>query len=105
MTTLQDLEADEVFNVWQGSSRNLFVYRERERSIKDAKRLNCPTLVIHGSADDTVPVKYGEELHELISTSQLHVIANAGHGIAEYEECHEKIVDWLSLFGCIDGYL
>ena len=46
-----------------------------------AKRIQTPTLIIHGENDFLVPVKTAYELHEMIKNSKIVVIPNAGHGI------------------------
>ncbi|WP_436405265.1 alpha/beta fold hydrolase [Mycobacterium asiaticum] len=47
----------------------------------DLGDVTVPTLVLHGDADATVPFEgSGKRTHEMISGSQLHVIAGAPHG-------------------------
>ncbi|OBK15719.1 bromoperoxidase [Mycobacterium asiaticum] len=47
----------------------------------DLGNVTVPTLVVHGDADATIPFEgSGKRTHELISGSQLHVIAGAPHG-------------------------
>lgn len=41
--------------------------------------IRSPTLVIHGSDDRLVPVRYGEELARLIPGAELVVLPGAGH--------------------------
>ena len=44
-----------------------------------ARRVKCPTLVIHGEGDRRVPYKKGVEIHELVPGSQLLTIGGGGH--------------------------
>jgi pimeloyl-ACP methyl ester carboxylesterase/predicted glycosyltransferase len=44
-----------------------------------ARRVSCPTLVIHGDGDKRVPYAKGEEIHELVRDSQLLTIGGGGH--------------------------
>ncbi|HQU91795.1 MAG TPA: alpha/beta hydrolase [Pyrinomonadaceae bacterium] len=37
---------------------------DKFKSIEKIKRVNCPTLVIHGTEDSTIPLYHGEELFE-----------------------------------------
>ncbi len=48
---------------------------------EDAAKLDVPTLLIYGEADEQTPVRYGELLHELIGGSTLEVLPGAGHFI------------------------
>lgn len=41
--------------------------------------LDCPTLVIHGEADQITPLECGNELHEAIRGSQIEILEGAGH--------------------------
>ncbi|MEE9280413.1 MAG: alpha/beta hydrolase [Myxococcota bacterium] len=58
-------------------------------------QLDMPTVIIHGTADTTVPFALGEELHKAISQSELHPIAGAVHGILQYPEARSALRDWL----------
>lgn len=39
-----------------------------------------PTLVLHGAADEVVPVSHGEHYRDTIPGAELEVLAGAGHG-------------------------
>jgi pimeloyl-ACP methyl ester carboxylesterase len=41
--------------------------------------VRSPTLIIHGSDDRLVPVRYGEELAQLIPGAELVLLPGAGH--------------------------
>jgi pimeloyl-ACP methyl ester carboxylesterase len=41
--------------------------------------LTVPTMIVHGASDGLLPLRYAEELHELIPGSTLRVIERAGH--------------------------
>lgn len=45
----------------------------------DAAKIDQPTLLIYGEADEQAPVWYGEKFHELISDSTLEILPGAGH--------------------------
>lgn len=53
--------------------------KEREDFRKELKKINVPTLVIHGEKDLLFPVHMGEEIVKHVTDSKFHVIANAGH--------------------------
>ena len=44
-----------------------------------ARRVTCPTLVIHGDADRRVPYACGELIHELVPGSRMLTIGGGGH--------------------------
>lgn len=46
---------------------------------KDAERITIPTLLVYGENDAQVPLRYGEQFHELIDGSTLEILPNAGH--------------------------
>ncbi|QJE00193.1 alpha/beta hydrolase [Massilia forsythiae] len=49
----------------------------------DLAKFTVPTLVVHGDADQVVPIEVsGQRSHELIAGSRLEVIAGAPHGFA-----------------------
>jgi pimeloyl-ACP methyl ester carboxylesterase/predicted glycosyltransferase len=46
---------------------------------ESARRVRCPTLVIHGDGDKRVPYAKGKEIHELVPGSQLVTVGGGGH--------------------------
>jgi len=44
-----------------------------------ARRVSCPTLVIHGDNDRRVPYAKGQEIHALVPAAKLLTIAGGGH--------------------------
>jgi 3-oxoadipate enol-lactonase len=53
--------------------------REWEGSQLLLRSIRSPTLIIHGSDDRVVPLRYGEELARLIPGAELVVLPGAGH--------------------------
>ena len=55
--------------------------------------VNVPTLILHGEADARSPLANAEALHAAISTSQLAVLPNLGHGcvVEDPEACAAEI--------------
>jgi pimeloyl-ACP methyl ester carboxylesterase len=45
----------------------------------DAAQLALPVLLIYGEDDDSTPVWYGEQYHELMTDSTLEILPGAGH--------------------------
>ncbi len=46
---------------------------------EQARRIRCPTLVIHGTDDRRVPYAKGEAIHELVPGARLLTIEDGGH--------------------------
>ena len=44
-----------------------------------ARRINCPTLVIHGDGDERVPIEKGRAIRDLVPGAQLLTIGGGGH--------------------------
>ena len=61
---------------WMGWCRNAW----RGNDVREqARRVSCPTLVIHGDGDQRVPYAMGREIHELVPGSKMLTIAGGGH--------------------------
>ena len=56
---------------------------------KASKKIDIPTLIIHGSADESVGMDHSENLHEWIGNSQLKIIENANHTFGAKEPWEE----------------
>lgn len=50
---------------------------------EEIKTIKAPTLLLWGDSDPISPVAVGERLGRLLRTSELHVIAGAGHDLAQ----------------------
>jgi pimeloyl-ACP methyl ester carboxylesterase/predicted glycosyltransferase len=44
-----------------------------------ARRVRCPTLIVHGDDDRTVPYAKGQAIHELVPNARLLTIGGGGH--------------------------
>jgi len=61
---------------WMNWCRNAWVNND----VRDlARRVSCPTLVIHGDDDRRVPYAKGQAIHELVPGSKLLTIGGGGH--------------------------
>jgi pimeloyl-ACP methyl ester carboxylesterase len=45
----------------------------------DAARLTLPVLLIYGEQDESTPIWYGEQFHQLMPDSRLQILPDAGH--------------------------
>tara|TARA_B100000809_G_scaffold256935_1_gene297661 strand:+ start:13783 stop:14628 length:846 start_codon:yes stop_codon:yes gene_type:complete len=60
---------------------NDFVINEEKLTIKiAAEKLNIPHLIVHGTADATVPLLEAENLRDWSSHSELFLVPNGDHG-------------------------
>ena len=64
----------------------------------DLPNVSVPTLVLHGSADATVPFAgSGARTHQAVAGSELHVIQGAPHGcnVSHADEFNRVLIDFL----------
>lgn len=65
----------------------------------DLKKFDVPTLVIHGDADQIVPIEAsGQRSHDMIADSQLHVVEGGPHGInvTHAKEFNDTLIAFLN---------
>jgi non-heme chloroperoxidase len=65
---------------------------------EDLKRVNIPTLVVHGNADRILPIDAtGKRTHEAIKGSRLVIVEGGPHGLnwTHAEEVNRALVDFL----------
>ncbi len=65
---------------------------------EDIKKIDVPTLFIHGDADNVVPMKpTAEQGHKMVKNSKLHVIKGAPHGcvLTHKDEVNETLIKFL----------
>jgi len=90
------------YTIYHGRRINVTMLDDLE-SINVSKAIvevRCPTLVIHGDRDETVPVAEGRELFSLLpGAKELLVIRGADHRFSDREHL-EKVIDratdWLT---------
>ncbi len=69
---------------------------------EDLKRIDVPTLVVHGDADRILPiVATGKRTHEAIKGSKLVVIKDAPHGLnwTHAKKVNQALLSFLGLLG------
>jgi len=57
-----------------------WILRDRFDSLSKAPGIKLPTLVVHGTADDVVPIELGRRLAAALPGARLLVMEGAGHG-------------------------
>lgn len=63
-----------------------------ESSVKDVR---IPTLVVHGTADDVVPVEHAQRIAAKAPQGELHLLEGAGHQLRREPEAMALVFDWL----------
>ncbi|MGP9690177.1 alpha/beta fold hydrolase [Psychrobacter sp. AOP22-C1-C5] len=66
---------------------------------EDLKAFDVPTLVIHGDADQIVPLEAsGQRSHDMIADSQLHIVQGGPHGInvTHKDEFNDVLIAFLN---------
>lgn len=62
-----------------------------------AKKINIPTLIVHGDCDETVPLEQSKKTSKLINNCRLEIIKGADHRYTKPEH-FQKVVDLISEF-------
>lgn len=63
-----------------------------ENSIAD---ISVPLLLMHGTADDVVPVEHARRLAERAPDAEVHIIEGAAHQLRRDPQALELLFDWL----------
>jgi pimeloyl-ACP methyl ester carboxylesterase len=87
------LEDDQLFLYNTGMLRNYEAYAGRDFTERLGE-LRMPVFLVHGSADQAVPVEYMEDLARGISHAESHLIEGAGHGILDHPEAQRLLREW-----------
>lgn len=61
-----------------------------------AKKYKKPVLIVHGDADNVVPLADSERVVKMYKNARLHVIPGAGHGFDNDQ--FAKMIGWLNEF-------
>lgn len=65
-----------------GGARQLLAILGSGDRLDLLKKINCPTLVMHGADDPLVPVQAGKELARVIKGATLQLVPGMGHDLA-----------------------
>lgn len=58
-------------------------------------RVKVPTLIVHGTADDVVPVEHARMLAERAPRAEVRIVEGAGHQLRRDETALGILFDWL----------
>ncbi len=62
--------------------------------IEEASRITCPALIIHGTDDVMVPIRFGRQVADTIKDSSFVEVEGAGHTLTA-ESCVKDIISFL----------
>lgn len=79
-----------------GVMRKTFINVIGEDLTATLEQVNCPTMIIWGTADTYVPIKDAYTMHEKIKNSRIKIIKGARHGIHKTEA--KTIAKWTDDF-------
>ena len=65
---------------------------ETERSIADVA---IPILIVHGTADDVVPVDHAERIARNAPSAEVQILEGAGHQLRKEPRAVEAVIEWL----------
>ena len=89
------------FTFYNGQRLNVSLLEDLERLNvpRSARDVKCPVLILHGDADEVVPVSEAFELHDCLSvTKRLSILKGTDHRISDpalMQRALEESFDWL----------
>jgi dipeptidyl aminopeptidase/acylaminoacyl peptidase len=92
---------DQGFTFYNGQRLNLSLLEDLERLNVPAaaRRVQCPVLILHGDADEVVPVRESYELRDSLGGAKRLSILNGGdHRLSHpalMQRALEEALDWL----------
>jgi putative redox protein len=90
------------FTFYHGQRLNVSLFHDLEKiNVPEAAaRITCPVLIVHGDADEVVPVKEAHELHgRLNSSKRLLVLQGGDHRFSDpaiMQRAVAEALDWLT---------
>ena len=64
-----------------GVKREIFKKIVRDNKSHLLSKIEVPTLVLWGSKDKYIPLKFGKRIHKMIPGAAMHIVKNGGHGL------------------------
>jgi len=90
------------FTIYNGRRLNVTLLDELERIDVPAlaRQIRCPVLILHGDADEVVPVEDAYELHScLAGSNRLSILRDTDHRLSNRAVMHQAIgeaLEWLT---------
>ena len=92
---LWDLPSRELARLALGALLNMQAQRDSDLT-KDLQRVKCPTLIVHGDNDTTVPIAFGEALASSVPEATFERLGGVGHGLIVNPEAQRISTEWLA---------
>jgi 2-hydroxy-6-oxonona-2,4-dienedioate hydrolase len=75
---------DEIFDIVNNRNKAIRIIATAKSAVRHnlgdkLHEIHTPTLLVWGQQDEVTPAWVGEKFHELISTSELHLVEKCGH--------------------------
>ena len=94
---LANLPTSELTRLAHGALLNMRAQRDVDMT-DELNGIGCPTLIVHGDADATVPIAFGDALASSMPGADVVRLGGAGHGLIMNPEAQETVTTWLRHF-------
>jgi len=90
------------FTLYHGQRLNVSLLHDLEKIdvCQAAKRIGCPVLILHGDADEVVPVQEAHELHACLNNSKrMLILKGSDHRFSDpaiMQRAIAEALDWLT---------
>ena len=91
---LSRLSMTELVRLAGGAIRNMQA-QARVDLTDELHAIDCPTLILHGDTDTTVPLAYGEAIASAIANAEFEILNGEGHGLITKPRVQGMIRSWL----------
>ncbi len=95
---LDNLSNTELARLTLGALLNMKAQRNSDLS-NDLHRIKCPTLIVHGDADTTIPIAFGQALASSIPSADFVRLRGVGHGLIVDPKAQRATAKWLGRAG------
>ena len=93
---LLELPNGELARLALGALLNMRAQRDIDLS-DEASRIECPVLIVHGDADTTVPVAFGQALAKSIPEAEFVALEGQDHGLIVNPTAQQVLATWLGV--------
>lgn len=92
---LQGIGSEALARLALGALLNMQAQRGVDLS-DEVSRVKCPVLIVHGDADTTVPLAFGQALARSIPGPEMNVLREASHGLIVDRRAQRLVDHWFS---------
>ena len=91
---LARLPQSELIHLAAGALRNMRAQRNEDLT-PELSRIAPPTLILHGDADTTIPIEFGQHLAAKIPTAKFLPLPAHSHGLIWNANAQTLLTEWL----------